>query len=401
MTHIENLDDPRSKDDNNQHKKNGNKQLTKVCTVCGGGAASHLHYGAVSCYSCRAFFRRGIGRTYTCINDDSNCEIDCQTRRSCQLCRFNKCLKVGMSVGKIEESPRSRTRRASSCSSKDSDTPTQPDKSSKPILIQELEPLEQPGILHQVLKGISFNDPRSSVSITQRWNCTFQHSENSNVATTSYTDQSSSASDSFFITMGWDTGISSANWETESNITTSVDSRSWNSGSSWSTRTSTESSTGWSTRTSITESRKGWSDPSLIPSPSPGFDDVTSMFGLGVTLSTGKDEKPSSCGSRNPISPDEAEVEFTDIFSVPVQGTAGNIEPSEYSTNPTQDHNSTSLTYITIDAYDITPILNQDDSIVYIGSTAQTDINSCEQRDTEQSKLNIEDLVDEVFSNPN
>jgi len=27
------------------------------------------------------------------------------------------------------------------------------------------------------------------------------------------------------------------------------------------------------------------------------------MFGLGVTLSTGKDEKPSSCGSRNPISP--------------------------------------------------------------------------------------------------
>ena len=59
--------------------------------------------------------------------------------------------------------------------------------------------------------------------------------------------------------------------------------RSWNSGSSWSTRTSTESSTEWSTRTSITESRKGWStrtsntesskgwsDPSLIPCPSPG-----------------------------------------------------------------------------------------------------------------------------------
>ena len=47
-----------------------------------------------------------------------------------------RCLKVGMSVGKIEESPRSRTRRASSCSSKDSDTPTQPEKSSNPILIQ-------------------------------------------------------------------------------------------------------------------------------------------------------------------------------------------------------------------------------------------------------------------------
>ena len=42
-----------------------------------------------------------------------------------------------------------------------------------------------------------------------------------------------------------------------------------------------------------------------------------------------------------------------------------------------------------------------DDSIVYIGSTEQTEINSCEQTNTEQSKLNIEDLVDEVFSNPN
>ena len=27
------------------------------CSVCGDAAATHLHYGAVSCYSCRAFFR--------------------------------------------------------------------------------------------------------------------------------------------------------------------------------------------------------------------------------------------------------------------------------------------------------------------------------------------------------
>ena len=38
-----------SKDDN----------LTSTCNVCGSPAAAHLHYGAVSCYSCRAFFRRG------------------------------------------------------------------------------------------------------------------------------------------------------------------------------------------------------------------------------------------------------------------------------------------------------------------------------------------------------
>ena len=46
------------------------------------------------------------------------------------------------------------------------------------IFAKELEPLEQPDILHEVLKGISFNDPRSSVSITQRKNQTFQHSGN-------------------------------------------------------------------------------------------------------------------------------------------------------------------------------------------------------------------------------
>ena len=36
------------------------KQLTTSCSVCGGPAASHLHYGAVCCYSCRAFFRKQI-----------------------------------------------------------------------------------------------------------------------------------------------------------------------------------------------------------------------------------------------------------------------------------------------------------------------------------------------------
>ena len=39
--------------------KDKEDNLAAVCSVCASPAAAHLHYGAVSCYSCRAFFRRG------------------------------------------------------------------------------------------------------------------------------------------------------------------------------------------------------------------------------------------------------------------------------------------------------------------------------------------------------
>ena len=39
--------------------KEKEESLSSACSVCGSPAAAHLHYGAVSCYSCRAFFRRG------------------------------------------------------------------------------------------------------------------------------------------------------------------------------------------------------------------------------------------------------------------------------------------------------------------------------------------------------
>ena len=33
------------------------------------------HYGAVCCYSCRAFFRRGITRSYVCVRGDDLCQV--------------------------------------------------------------------------------------------------------------------------------------------------------------------------------------------------------------------------------------------------------------------------------------------------------------------------------------
>ena len=33
---------------------------TEKCKVCREPAAKHIHYGSVTCFSCRAFFRRSI-----------------------------------------------------------------------------------------------------------------------------------------------------------------------------------------------------------------------------------------------------------------------------------------------------------------------------------------------------
>ena len=37
------------------------KQMT-TCTVCGDVAPEHVHYGSVTCFSCRAFFRRYVSQ---------------------------------------------------------------------------------------------------------------------------------------------------------------------------------------------------------------------------------------------------------------------------------------------------------------------------------------------------
>ncbi|XP_077141681.1 estrogen-related receptor gamma-like isoform X2 [Ranitomeya variabilis] len=68
----------------------------RLCLVCG-DTASGFHYGVASCEACKAFFKRTIQGNieYSCpvVND---CEITKRRRKSCQACRFRKCLKVGM-----------------------------------------------------------------------------------------------------------------------------------------------------------------------------------------------------------------------------------------------------------------------------------------------------------------
>ena len=85
--------------------------------VCNEPAAKHVHYGAMTCFSCRAFFRfaqmlllikpasthppfrRSIqnktASTYVCRRAKS-CDINLKTRKNCQFCRYSRCLAVGM-----------------------------------------------------------------------------------------------------------------------------------------------------------------------------------------------------------------------------------------------------------------------------------------------------------------
>lgn len=68
----------------------------RVCGVCGDRAKSY-HFGGISCDSCKAFFRRSVQNEskFQCPNR-GNCRITLASRKSCQACRFAKCIAIGM-----------------------------------------------------------------------------------------------------------------------------------------------------------------------------------------------------------------------------------------------------------------------------------------------------------------
>ncbi|XP_058464455.1 nuclear hormone receptor HR96 [Malaya genurostris] len=70
--------------------------VSKVCSVCGDKALGY-NFNAMTCESCKAFFRRNALSTkgFTCPFSES-CEITVITRRFCQKCRLDKCFQIGM-----------------------------------------------------------------------------------------------------------------------------------------------------------------------------------------------------------------------------------------------------------------------------------------------------------------
>jgi len=72
-----------------------------LCRICGDSAVRHVHYGGHCCFSCKAFFRRAVNwqnknnRNFQC-KFESKCEITIKNRKTCQACRFKKCMTTGM-----------------------------------------------------------------------------------------------------------------------------------------------------------------------------------------------------------------------------------------------------------------------------------------------------------------
>ncbi|XP_076438530.1 retinoic acid receptor RXR-alpha-B-like [Babylonia areolata] len=74
-----------------------------ACLVCG-DRASGYHYSVFSCEGCKGFFKRTVQKNlqYSC-KDSGTCAINKFTRNSCQHCRFNKCLGMGMKKEAVRE----------------------------------------------------------------------------------------------------------------------------------------------------------------------------------------------------------------------------------------------------------------------------------------------------------
>ncbi|CAG2169039.1 unnamed protein product [Oppiella nova] len=73
----------------------------KICLICGDKALGN-NFDALSCESCKAFFRRNAIKTNVAkCNFNDNCKIDVFSRRFCKTCRLRKCFEVGMKTDYI------------------------------------------------------------------------------------------------------------------------------------------------------------------------------------------------------------------------------------------------------------------------------------------------------------
>ncbi|CAI5452530.1 unnamed protein product [Caenorhabditis angaria] len=79
------------------------KSKEKECLVCR-KTSNGMHFGAISCRACAAFFRRAtvLNIQYECKKGDMDCNIEGRGRFVCRYCRFLKCQQIGMKPDKVQ-----------------------------------------------------------------------------------------------------------------------------------------------------------------------------------------------------------------------------------------------------------------------------------------------------------
>lgn len=87
-------------------------KTTKICGVCGDMALG-FNFSAITCESCKAFFRRNAlkRKEFKCPFNE-NCKVDVITRRFCQKCRLRKCFEIGMKKEWIMSEEEKQNKRA-------------------------------------------------------------------------------------------------------------------------------------------------------------------------------------------------------------------------------------------------------------------------------------------------
>uniref|UniRef100_A0A1I8JHB2 Nuclear receptor domain-containing protein n=1 Tax=Macrostomum lignano TaxID=282301 RepID=A0A1I8JHB2_9PLAT len=87
------------KEEQQQQQQQQQQQHACQCTVCGDKALGY-NFDAITCESCKAFFRRNALKTkIQKCNFESSCLVSVITRKFCPACRLAKCFKIERALG--------------------------------------------------------------------------------------------------------------------------------------------------------------------------------------------------------------------------------------------------------------------------------------------------------------
>uniref|UniRef100_A0AC34FYU8 Nuclear receptor domain-containing protein n=1 Tax=Panagrolaimus sp. ES5 TaxID=591445 RepID=A0AC34FYU8_9BILA len=77
------------------------EKSAESCLICS-TPTQKLHLQVNACYACAAFYRRSLEahKTYKCQNNNEKCDLSVKQigRPLCRLCRYNKCVEIGMVI---------------------------------------------------------------------------------------------------------------------------------------------------------------------------------------------------------------------------------------------------------------------------------------------------------------